>query len=410
MEAPLVTTLPPPTLPANQTANPQLIFDFTKRKRWADLLVTELTEVITLVLSEDGTVLYCGPAVKALLGWTDEELVDMNFCDIMNDEDISVFQRQFADSIRAGTDLLAYARLRCKSGRSVYVPNIPVIPAVPSLAAADGSILQSPSEKAPEVFFEIKGYPHFMTDSTTSVHDTFDTPKGRSTTGAEDHTRASSSSAGPSSSNGGFGCFFAMAKPYPSRNTAMLNTFLELKMENERLQQRLRDAKAKDEALSRTQAQRQVWTPHTFPQQTPYAGQPETLNGAPAFQSFAWTQTSSVPGPSRSFDSRQFYDPGRLGGSSTPGSSSSSGAERGDAPDSSGDPSLPRKKSKKPLTQERYCCMTCGRTDSPEWRKGPQGPKTLCNACGLRWAKTAKTSRTNAAAAGEGETSTEPLP
>ncbi|KGB78050.1 white collar 2 protein [Cryptococcus deuterogattii 99/473] len=34
-----------------------------------------------------------------------------------------------------------------------------------------------------------------------------------------------------------------------------------------------------------------------------------------------------------------------------------------------------------------YVCVTCGRTDSPEWRKGPLGPKTLCNACGLRWAK-----------------------
>lgn len=36
--------------------------------------------------------------------------------------------------------------------------------------------------------------------------------------------------------------------------------------------------------------------------------------------------------------------------------------------------------------------MTCGRTDSPEWRKGPRGPKTLCNACGLRWAKRSKRS------------------
>ena len=31
-----------------------------------------------------------------------------------------------------------------------------------------------------------------------------------------------------------------------------------------------------------------------------------------------------------------------------------------------------------------------GTLDSPEWRKGPNGPKTLCNACGLRWAKKEK--------------------
>ncbi|KAM0752700.1 hypothetical protein T439DRAFT_286870 [Meredithblackwellia eburnea MCA 4105] len=32
-------------------------------------------------------------------------------------------------------------------------------------------------------------------------------------------------------------------------------------------------------------------------------------------------------------------------------------------------------------------CANCGRTGSPEWRTGPTGPKTLCNACGLRWSK-----------------------
>ncbi|KAH9818940.1 hypothetical protein DFH28DRAFT_925707 [Melampsora americana] len=37
-----------------------------------------------------------------------------------------------------------------------------------------------------------------------------------------------------------------------------------------------------------------------------------------------------------------------------------------------------------------FVCKDCGTTISPEWRKGPTGPKTLCNACGLRWAKKAK--------------------
>ncbi|KAK4056060.1 hypothetical protein OIO90_002791 [Microbotryomycetes sp. JL221] len=32
-------------------------------------------------------------------------------------------------------------------------------------------------------------------------------------------------------------------------------------------------------------------------------------------------------------------------------------------------------------------CANCGKMDSPEWRAGPTGQKTLCNACGLRWAK-----------------------
>lgn len=48
-----------------------------------------------------------------------------------------------------------------------------------------------------------------------------------------------------------------------------------------------------------------------------------------------------------------------------------------------------RKKSKHNLGHdlERHICDECGAVESPEWRKGPKGPKTLCNACGLRWAK-----------------------
>jgi ribosomal protein L37E len=48
-----------------------------------------------------------------------------------------------------------------------------------------------------------------------------------------------------------------------------------------------------------------------------------------------------------------------------------------------------RKKSKHNLSHEaeRHVCAECGVVESPEWRKGPKGPKTLCNACGLRWAK-----------------------
>lgn len=34
-----------------------------------------------------------------------------------------------------------------------------------------------------------------------------------------------------------------------------------------------------------------------------------------------------------------------------------------------------------------HICAECHVVESPEWRKGPKGPKTLCNACGLRWAK-----------------------
>lgn len=29
-------------------------------------------------------------------------------------------------------------------------------------------------------------------------------------------------------------------------------------------------------------------------------------------------------------------------------------------------------------------CHSCNTTETPEWRRGPDGARTLCNACGLR--------------------------
>ncbi|KAH0284587.1 hypothetical protein KCU62_g8181, partial [Aureobasidium sp. EXF-3399] len=46
-----------------------------------------------------------------------------------------------------------------------------------------------------------------------------------------------------------------------------------------------------------------------------------------------------------------------------------------------------RRKNAKPCD---HICVQCGTKDSPEWRTGSRGKKTLCNACGLRWAKAGK--------------------
>jgi hypothetical protein len=55
------------------------------------------------------------------------------------------------------------------------------------------------------------------------------------------------------------------------------------------------------------------------------------------------------------------------------------------------------------MTQEGQTCLGCNATSTPEWRRGPLGmsraritmtilmadlgPRTLCNACGLVYAK-----------------------
>lgn len=189
-------------------SKPKEVFEFTKRKRWADLLITELTEAIILVLSSDGIVWYCGNAVHDLLGWRDDEVIDREFLDIMNGQSVFLgnfltyfflprlipylvvllpvddrprFQSMFRESIEQKSELLSYARLQCK-------PTEPFL-----ITAASSGVGEFTGPPTKEVLFEIKGYPHFLPDTDE------------------------------------FKCFFSVAKPYPSRNTAMLvRYFLDL--------------------------------------------------------------------------------------------------------------------------------------------------------------------------------------
>ncbi|KZT09753.1 uncharacterized protein LAESUDRAFT_722738 [Laetiporus sulphureus 93-53] len=291
----------------------QAVFEFTKRKRWADLLVTELSEAILLVLSAEGKVWYCGAAVGELLGWREDDLVDADFAELMNADDRAPFRAQLQKCLQypGQRSLLAYARLQCKN--DVY---------------ATGDYASRPRE----VLFEIIGYAHTASGVRT-----------KATSNGEDCQ-----------------VIFAAAKPYPSRNTAMLNTFLELKMENERLQQRVLQLRAQARALD------------------------------------APIPSSSPPGPSGHFAQQNEGYYGQYE-EIVQGVGAKRGRFEGDAGSTVGgedDENGSKKKLKRSFTgTEQYVCVTCGRTDSPEWRKGPMGPKTLCNACGLRWAKKVRTDR-----------------
>ncbi|KAK8214732.1 hypothetical protein M8818_002312 [Zalaria obscura] len=45
-------------------------------------------------------------------------------------------------------------------------------------------------------------------------------------------------------------------------------------------------------------------------------------------------------------------------------------------------------------------CHSCNRAETPEWRRGPDGARTLCNACGLHYAKLTRKAGGNKAAIG----------
>jgi len=63
-----------------------------------------------------------------------------------------------------------------------------------------------------------------------------------------------------------------------------------------------------------------------------------------------------------------------------------------DTPSSSMMSKKRHKRSPSPSKRNLQCSM-CGVTKTPEWRRGPTGDHTLCNACGLQYAKTLKKQR-----------------
>jgi hypothetical protein len=179
----------PSSRPVQLQPNPHPVppWEFTRRKRWADLIVTELSEAIVLILSPGRKVLYCNPSVREMLGWLDDDLVDMDFTELVNGlylplklpdhtaqqpfmcpvNDRISFCTAFTHSVESFNELHVYVRLRCNSDSSFA--HLAVAPAPP----------------AKEVLLEVMGYPYF--------------------TPGENACR----------------CIFAVAKSYPSRNTAM---------------------------------------------------------------------------------------------------------------------------------------------------------------------------------------------
>ncbi|KAF8651481.1 hypothetical protein AX16_004779 [Volvariella volvacea WC 439] len=286
-------------------AEKQVVFDFTKRKRWADLVITDVSDAIILVLSPSAKVLYCGIAVTELLGWREIDLVDSDLLAFVNSKDHSSFRKHYDLSILTGSELSIYLRLQCKN-----------------VFNDDGS--------RKDVLFEFQGYPHYVLEEQIS----------------------------------GCICFFAMAKPYMSRSTNSINAYLDLKTENEKLQQRI--------VALRSQVNRRAATSSLGSSVVGDTRVPQNLAPLSRDPGFSTSQYShQVQVPRLSDDpqpkvSRTLYDVGTYANTSLP-TTAVAGTTHVDeeAPD---EPSR-RKKPKKSHTGEHHVCITCGRTDSPEWRK-----------------------------------------
>ncbi len=357
--------------------------EFTKRRNWSQRVLEELKDFL-YILTPDQRLLYVSSSGKALTGYEPTELVGKFIGDFIHPDDTSMFLREFNESIATGNALRFFHRFR----------------------KADGAY----------TIFESHGHPHFAAEAASY----------------------------PSNNASNF-CrgFFMMARPYPTKNADLLDSFLEHKIENERLSRRIADLKREEaeelEAQHRHMYRKQNGHENITPSESresetpgsasysgghlsegPYGGMPPPAK--PGASNTALTQknldeanASSRPDSITDKMARyegathiegiemltglRYGDGERSQGISTGDTSAAlirgdagiaiavdkDGLRAGGAAGSSGGD-----KKKKLKMADEYVCTDCGTLDSPEWRKGPSGPKTLCNACGLRWAKKEK--------------------
>lgn len=354
--------------------------EFTKRRNWSQRVIEELKDFLH-ILTPDGRITYVSPSAKPLTGYEPSQLVGQFIADYVHPDDTSIYVREFNESIASGNPLRFFYRFR----------------------KPDSTF----------VIFESHGHPHFGSEAA-----------------------AFGPNAGASFCRG----FFMMCRPYPTKNTALLDSFLEHKIENERLKKRIADLKREEQ--EELEGQQRQWSKPkeadspaqldamsnslaATPTPTDYNGMPPPAK--PSVSNLALTRQNldealAASRPDSINDKMARYEGAthvetiemltglryregeRSKGIST--GASSPALIRGDAgipiqvdkngcPVSRPDPASPYDaafgdKKKKMKVADEYVCTDCGTLDSPEWRKGPNGPKTLCNACGLRWAKKEK--------------------
>ena len=60
------------------------IYEFTKRKKWTNILLSEQPDTVIVILDYDNRVQYVGPGMRDVLGWEVEDLVEKDFLEVVN--------------------------------------------------------------------------------------------------------------------------------------------------------------------------------------------------------------------------------------------------------------------------------------------------------------------------------------
>ncbi|ORX37908.1 hypothetical protein BD324DRAFT_623763 [Kockovaella imperatae] len=378
-------------------------FEFTRRKRWPQLLMQELVgsalfcikPVVKPSTSGDAggvqytwKIMFVSPSVEEMIGQSPAALEGKDFLEIVHSPDRPQLKKFFVHLLapnpspqNSDSSTTTMTSLNTPSGPALPIGTstksettfirVETVPNTSKKASSKDSVPKKPGQVVWEVRAHATGVenPGEIEERTmqlgTGMNGTVSQVEGKN--GVDLKGKAiwvmGRSTAEPTGESDG--------------NAQSLDAFLELKLENEKLREELRELQ-------------QEYGEDDMPI-------PSYLDASPSRPS-ANLQTPSSSASDDEDDSSL--------DSSSPSSPDYANATKPSVAGKVGRPpkdpaAREKKKAKKAANAQTarvqatgveggegmHVCVTCGRTDSPEWRKGPLGPKTLCNACGLRWAK-----------------------
>lgn len=184
---------PPPMSSFGMSQQAQLpggstLTEFTKRRNWPAKVVEELKDLL-MILDQNGRVKHASPSISALTGYTAEELSERLLREFIHPDDFSLFLAEFNECIATGNTLRLFYRLRKKDGAFAI--------------------------------FESVGHAHIA---------------------------AARFAPNPNNQSPFCQAVFIMSRLYPAANAQLLDSFLEHKMENERLKRRIAELRREEAA------------------------------------------------------------------------------------------------------------------------------------------------------------------
>ncbi|ORZ16526.1 hypothetical protein BCR42DRAFT_491553 [Absidia repens] len=301
-------------------------------RHWSEQLLND-EKVFLFVLSAHGDVLYCSDSCRGLTGYGSNDVVGHMISEFLHPDDHSVFY-EMLDKVFETPLRLTQVQFRWKRKEPLQ----------------GFTCLQSFGYSKPD------DVPTYTITKSNSIESNYY-------------------------------AFFAIAQ---SCDPSTFDLLMNLKRENQLLQQRLAQLSSSSASASPSNSNS---SPSNFIQQGDSLSSPSSsvssLTNQPSsviasWMQSGWHQSNNPWMPSNNGGSNNANgEGGDQLSQSTPDDNSLNNTTSGneDAVDNK------KRKKKVYVTMEDYRCSDCGSTNSPEWRKGPMGPKTLCNACGLRWAK-----------------------